>query len=475
MQLDRLTFYQNRLERLDTQTVQSRRTVQHNRMLFDHIFQNIPYRRLQFFYHLFGIFDIVRRSVGNQLFHNERLEQFDRHLFRQTALINLQFRSDNDNGTSGVVDTFSQKVLTETSGFSFQHIGQRFQRTVPRSCNRTAAASIVDQRIHGFLQHTLLVAHDNIRSAQFQQTLQTVVSVNDPAVQIVQVGGRKTAAVQLYHRAKIRRDHRNRIQDHPFRTVAGLTESLHNLQTFNNTGTLLTGGILQALFQFLGFFVQVNGHQQFLDGLCTHSGTEPVSVLFPGLLILFLCQDLFILQFCISCIQHDIIGKVQNLFQCSRGKVQDQSHPGRDSLKVPDMRNRSGQFDVAHTLTAHTGLGNFYAASVADNAFITDFLIFSTMTLPVLARSENSLAEQAVFLRLQRSVVDRLRLFHLAVRPLPDLLRGGQTDLNGIEAHLIVLFICCFWHLITPFVTLRRVSLSVTVQLAERLPLILHR
>ena len=460
MQFDRFTLYQDRLERLDTQTMQSRGTVQHNRMLFDNIFQNIPHCRLQFFYHLLGIFDIMSGSVGNQLFHYKRFEQLDRHLFRQTTLIDLQLRSDNDNGTSGIVNTFTQKVLTETSGLTFQHIGKRFQRTVARSCYRTAAAAVVDQRIDCFLQHTFLIAHNDIRSAKLQQTLQTVVSVDNTAVQIVQVGSRETSSVQLYHRAQIRRDHRNRIQNHPLRTVAGLTESLHNLQTFDDTGAFLAGGILQTLFQLCGFFFQIDRHQKLFDGLSAHTCAESIAVLLAGILIFLLRQDLLVLQFGIACIQNDIICKVQNFLQSSRRQIQNQSHAGRNPFEVPDMRYRSCQLDMSHTLTAHTGLGDFYAASVADNTFITDFLIFSTMTLPVLARSEDSLTEQAVFLRFQCSVVNGLRLLYLAVGPLPDFLRGGQADLNGIEGHLIVLFICCFWHLITPFVTLRRVLYS---------------
>ena len=42
MQLDRLAFDQHRLERLDTQAVQRRRTVQHDRVLADHFFEDIP-------------------------------------------------------------------------------------------------------------------------------------------------------------------------------------------------------------------------------------------------------------------------------------------------------------------------------------------------------------------------------------------------------------------------------------------------
>ena len=45
MKLDCLTFYQDRLKGLDTQTMQRRCTVQHNRMLLNNIFQHIPYFR----------------------------------------------------------------------------------------------------------------------------------------------------------------------------------------------------------------------------------------------------------------------------------------------------------------------------------------------------------------------------------------------------------------------------------------------
>ena len=166
-----LTLYQDRLESLNTQTVQCRSTVQHNRMLFDDVLQDIPYLRLKALYHLLGIFDIVSSTVGNQLFHYEGLEQLDGHLFGQTALINLQLRSYDDNGTSGIVYTFTQQVLTETSLFTFQHIGKRFQRTVTRSCYRTAAAAVVDQGVYSLLEHTLLVADDDFRSVQLQQTL----------------------------------------------------------------------------------------------------------------------------------------------------------------------------------------------------------------------------------------------------------------------------------------------------------------
>ena len=100
MKLDRLTFYKDRLKCLDTKSVQCGGTVQHNRMLLDHIFKHIPYLRLKSLNHLLCIFNIMCCSVCYKFFHNKWFEQLDCHLFRQTTLIDLQFRSNDDNRTS---------------------------------------------------------------------------------------------------------------------------------------------------------------------------------------------------------------------------------------------------------------------------------------------------------------------------------------------------------------------------------------
>ena len=107
MQLDCLTLYQDRLKCLDTQSVQSRCTVQHDRMLFDNILQHIPYLRLQSLYHLLGILYIVGGSVGNQLLHNKGFKQLNGHFLWKTALVYLKFRSNHDNGTAGIVHTLA--------------------------------------------------------------------------------------------------------------------------------------------------------------------------------------------------------------------------------------------------------------------------------------------------------------------------------------------------------------------------------
>ena len=310
MKLDRLTFYQDRLESLDSQTVKCRGTVQHNRMLFDNVFKNIPHLGLKLLYHFLRVFDVMRSSVCNQLLHNKRFKQLDGHLFRQTALINLKFRTNYDNRTSGVIHTFAQKVLTETAGFTFQHVGKGFQGSVSGTCYRTAAAAVIDQGIHSLLKHTFLVADNDIRSAQLQKSFQTIISVDDPSVQIVQIRGGKTSAVKLYHRTEIRRDNRDRCKDHPFRTVSGFTEGFYHFQTFDDPRTFLACGVRKLFFQLFRVFLQVNGLKQFHDRLRSHTYTESAAVCFAGVLIFLFCKNLFVLKSGISRIQYNIICKI---------------------------------------------------------------------------------------------------------------------------------------------------------------------
>ena len=91
-------------------------------MFFDDSLKHIPYFRSDFFHHSLGALDVVSIALLNKLFHDERFEQFKSHLFRQSALVELQFRSYYDNGTARIVDTLAEKVLSESSLFAFEHV-----------------------------------------------------------------------------------------------------------------------------------------------------------------------------------------------------------------------------------------------------------------------------------------------------------------------------------------------------------------
>ena len=140
---------------------------------------------------------------------DERLEQFERHLLRQTALVQLQFGTDHDDRTAGVVDALAEQVLTEAALLALERIGERLQRAVVGAAQHAAAAAVVEQRVHGFLQHALFVAHDDFGSVQVHQLLQPVVAVDDAAIQVVQIGGGEAAAVQWHQRTQLRRNDRD--------------------------------------------------------------------------------------------------------------------------------------------------------------------------------------------------------------------------------------------------------------------------
>ena len=92
------------------------------------------------------------------------------------------------------------------------------------------------------------------------------------------------------------------------------------------------------------------------------------------------------------------------------------------------MRDRRGQLDMAHALAPDLGQRDLDAALLADDAVILHALVLAAQALVVLDRTEDAGAEQAVPLRLERAVVDRLRLLDLAERPGADPLRARDRD-----------------------------------------------
>ncbi len=103
-----------------------------------------------------------------------------------------------------------------------------------------------------------------------------------------------------------------------------------------------------------------------------------------------------------------------------------------------DFRNQMwatgrGQLDMAHALAANARQRDFDAALLADDALVLHALVLAAQALVVLDRAEDARAEQAVAFRLERAVVDRLRLLDLAERPGQNLFRAGQRNPDGIE------------------------------------------
>ena len=370
-------------------------------MLLDHTLQDIPDHRVQSLHHLLRILDIVRLLGLDELLHDERLEELDRHLLRHAALIDLKLRSDDDYRTAGVVHPLSEQVLTEAPLLSLEHIGERLQGPVSGACDRAAPAAVVDQSVHRLLQHSLLISHDDLGRSELQKTRETIVSVDDPPVEVIQIRGRKAAAVQLHHRAEIRRNHREIRENHPLRPVPGGAEGFHYLEALHDAGSLLPGGLVELRAKIRILLLEIDGAEKLQHGLRPHAGAEgSAAVLLQRVPVLLLGEDLLILEPRIHRIQHDIGGEVEHSLQNPGADVQDQSHPGGDALKIPDMRDRSRERDMAHSLPADGGLRHLDAAAVADHALIADLFVLAAVALPVLDRSEDALTEETVLFGL---------------------------------------------------------------------------
>ena len=434
MQLDCLTFDQYRLERLDTQTVKGRRPVQHHRVFANHFGEDIPHLGGFALDHLLGSFDRRGQATRFQLGEDKRLEQLQGHFLGQTGLVQLQRRTYHDHGTTGVVDPLTQQVLTETTLLTLDHVSQGLQRALVGASDGTATTTVIQQRIHRFLQHALFVAHDDVRGAQVQQTLETVVPVDHPTVQIVQVGGGKTTTIQRYQRTQIRRQNRQHGKDHPLRLVTGILEGFHQLETL---GQLLQLGIGVGGFHFLtedlDLFDQVQLHEQLLHRFGTHFGFEFVAEFFQGVEVFFVGQQLATLQR-----RHSRLGdhkgfEVQHPLDIAQGHVQHQADTGRQRLQEPDVRGGASQLNVAHALTANLGEGDFNATLLTDNTTMLETLVLAAQTLIVLDRTKDTRTEQAIPFRLEGTVINGFRLFHFAERPGADQIRRCQRDLEFIK------------------------------------------
>ena len=97
----------------------------------------------------------------------------------------FEVRSHHNHRAARIVDALSEQVLTEATLLAFQRVRQRLQGPVVRAAKHTTAATVVEKSIHGFLEHALFVANDDVGSFEFHELFQPIVAVDDPAIEIV--------------------------------------------------------------------------------------------------------------------------------------------------------------------------------------------------------------------------------------------------------------------------------------------------
>ena len=313
---------------------------------------------------------------------------------------------------------------------------KRLQRPLVGAGDDPAAPAVVEQRVDRFLQHALLVAHDDVGRAQLDQPLQPVVAVDDAAVEVVEIRGREAAAVERHERPQFRRNDRDDLEDHPLRPAVRFDERLDELQPLDELfAARLRVGVAQLVAQPLLLLAEIDGGQHRAHRLGPDRGGElVVAVIVLRLQILLLVEQLMLLQRGQPRLDDDVVLEIEDPFEILQRHVEQQADAARQRLQKPDMRDRRGELDMTHAVAAHLGEGHLDAAFLADDAAIFHALVLAAQALVILDRPEDAGAEQPVALGLEGPIVDRLRLLDLAVGPGVDALRAGDRDADLIEA-----------------------------------------
>ena len=326
VKLNGSALYKYRLKCLNTESVKSGSTVKHNGVILNDYFESVPNLGLCALYHFSRRLDVACNAGFNKTFHNERLKQLKCHFLGKTALMHFKLGSYYDNGTAGIVDTFTEEVLSETTLLTFKHIGKRFKSTVVGTRYGSAASAIVYKSIDSLLKHSLFVSYNYIGSVELKKSFKTVVSVDNTSVKIVEVRRCKSAAVELYHRTDIGRNYRNNVENHPFGTVTGKLECFGDFKSFKYSCFLLTRRLRELLTELLGKRVNVDFAEKLFDGFGAHTGLEVILILLSHIEILFFGEYLLLFKLCITGIGDNIFCEIENLFKLSRRNVKDKSH-----------------------------------------------------------------------------------------------------------------------------------------------------
>src|ERR1700683_1903690 len=404
-------------------------------MLADNVLENVPNNRFLGFDELLGLLDGGAVPGGFELVIDERLKELKSHLLRQAALVQLEFRADDDDRAAGVVDALTEQVLAEAALLTLEGVRERLQWAVVGAAQHATATAVIEERIDCFLEHALLVANDHVGRVKLHELLQPIIAVDDAAIQVVQVGSGEAAAIQRHHGAQLGRQNRDYIENHPLGLVAALAKRFEDLEALGELDALLKAGIdLHFFAQLFAKLLDVDAAQELLAGFGAHASVE-----FAGEFALQLAELFFLQNFLLldardfSWIDDHESLAVKNVFEVAHGEVEKIADAAGQALEEPDVRAGRSQLDMAEALTADFAQSDFYAALIANDSAVLHALVFAAQTLPVGDRAKDLGAEEAVALRLEGTVVDGFRLGYFAMRPGPDFFRTRQRDANGIE------------------------------------------
>ena len=337
-------------------------------------------------------------------------EKLQRHQFWKPTLIHSQIRSYDDDGPAGEVHPFSKKVLSKSSLLSFDDLAQRFQRSLVRPFDGVASSSVVDEGVHRLLKHPLFISYNDLGSVEFHKSFETLVSIDDSAIEVVDVADGKLSTIQSYERSKIWWEDRNDGEHHPLRSIPAVEETLDHFEALDDGFSLRLGiCLLHLLFELFEGLHKIELLQKLLDHFATHSRIKSriAKVLDQLLVLLFveyivLFDRIFLLKIVIGLtrIFDDVGFVVEYPLQIFHLYAKQRSYTAWKGVDIPDVRYWSDQLDMAHSASAHFARGHLYTTLLTHHPFVAHLFVLTAKTLVIFDRAKDLGAKKPVSLWL---------------------------------------------------------------------------
>ena len=117
---------------------------------------------------------------------------------------------------------------------------------------------VVNQSVDSFLKHAHFVMANDSRSVQFNKFAQAVITVNNAAIQVVQIASCEPTTRKGDHRAKIWRNDRDNHENQVDRFNASAFHAFKHLETLHKTLLLLAFSGFSFLAKFGNHSLQID-------------------------------------------------------------------------------------------------------------------------------------------------------------------------------------------------------------------------
>ena len=139
-----------------------------------------------------------------------------------------------------------------------------------------------------------------------------------------------------------------------------------------------------SIFSFSAIVGEIHVAQDFADRFGADHGREGIlAILILRAQMIFLVEELAVLQRGQARIEHDIGFKIEDALEILQRHVEQEADARGQRLQKPDMRNRRRERNMAHALAPNARQRHLDAAFLADDALVFHALVLAAQALVV--------------------------------------------------------------------------------------------